>query len=352
MTTLSLARRWERASARRLLRLPRPWLLRLAGGTPIERDGQRLDEQAQLVLALSRMVGLRPMHELTVPQARAATLRSCLSLAPDSVPMADVTVRAFRGPLGPIVARVYRPRARRDDPTAPALVYFHGGGWVVGDLDGYEPLCRTLAEQSGCVVVSVDYRLAPEHRFPAAAEDAVAAFRGVHSRAVELGLDPTRLAVGGDSAGGNLAAVVSQQLRNTGGPVPAFQLLVYPALDPAGFTRSRALFGQGFFLEEPTIQWFLGHYFEHRADMLDLRAAPLRATDLAGLPPALILVAGFDPLRDEGIVYATRLRDAGVPVELRNDTGMFHGYFSTSGGMDVSADAVAHAARALRGALA
>jgi acetyl esterase len=341
----------ERAVLPPLLRLPRSLLVRLAGGERVERDGLLLDEQVQFLLHSAARLGVQPMSAYSVPRAREEMLRSCLALAPARVPMADVSLRAFRGPRGPIRARLYRPRALRGQSAAPALVYLHGGGWVVGGLDDYDAVCRALAEQAGCVVISVDYRLAPEHRFPAAVDDALAAFREVHARSEELGIDPRRLAVGGDSAGGNLSAVLCQQQREVGGPMPRFQLLVYPATDLAGFTRSRQLFGHGYFLEESTIQWFLDHYLADREQALDVRASPLRARDFSALPPALLLVAGFDPLRDEGLAYADALRAAGVTVEVRHDTAMFHGYFCASGGLAIAQDALAHAARAVRLAL-
>jgi acetyl esterase len=217
---------------------------------------------------------------------------------------------------------VYRPEGEGPFPT---VVFFHGGGWVIGDLETHDNQARSVARHGRAVVVSVDYRLAPEHPFPAAVDDAVAAARWAAAHLAELGGDD-RLAVAGDSAGGNLAAVVAQQLHADGTPVTA-QFLIYPAVDSAGEYPSRVENAKGYFLEQPTMDWFYGHYAGGVDDPADPRLSPLRAADLSGLAPALVVTAEFDPLRDEGEAYAEALRAAGVPVRQQRYDGLIHGFF-------------------------
>ncbi|MFB6296440.1 MAG: alpha/beta hydrolase [Halobacteriales archaeon] len=209
----------------------------------------------------------------------------------------------------------------------PVLTFYHGGGWVIGTLDTHEPICRALAGAADCVVVSVDYRLAPEHPFPAALEDCYAATRWVSDNAATLHADPDRVAVGGDSAGGNLAAAVAQACRDHGGPELVHQLLVYPVTDHAFDTDSYAENAEGYFLTRADMEWFWDHYLDSRFDGNNPYASPLRARDLGGLPPASVVTAGFDPLRDEGIAYAKRLDAAGVAVEHHHYDGAIHGFF-------------------------
>jgi acetyl esterase len=209
----------------------------------------------------------------------------------------------------------------------PVLVFFHGGGWVIGDLDTHDGICRMIANRANCGVVSVDYRLAPEHKYPAAAEDAYAALLDVHARAEEFGFDGTRIAVGGDSAGGNLSAVVAQMARDRGGPAVAYQALVYPVCDFSFKTGSYRDNAEGYMLTRDSMRWFWGHYLANDADGIQPYASPLRAESLAGLPPALVITAEFDPLRDEGDAYAARLKEAGVAVKHSPYPGMIHGFF-------------------------
>jgi acetyl esterase/lipase len=230
------------------------------------------------------------------------------------------------GPAGPIRARHYHPAT--SDP-APLVVFYHGGGWVLGDLDTHDPLCRLTCRDADVHVLSIDYRLAPEHRAPAAAEDAYAAFQWACEHAADLGAIPDKIAVGGDSAGGNLAAVVSQRARDEGGPKPVLQWLIYPRTDFTAKTRSLSLFADGFLLTKADIDWFTEQYLGGSGvDAADPRVSPLLADSLTGLPPALIATAGFDPLRDEGNSYAAALRAAGTPVDSRSMGSLTHGFAS------------------------
>jgi acetyl esterase len=250
-----------------------------------------------------------------------------------------VTERRIPGPAGDLAVRIYR-RMGQTEPV-PAIVYLHGGGWVVGDLDTHDGSCRLLAHESECVVVAVDYRLAPEHPFPAAIDDAVAAYRWVHHHAAELGTEPGRVGVMGDSAGGNLAAVVAQVTRDTDVPAPTAQCLVYPATDALLREASHELFGEGFFLTRAGIEWYRSKYLPDPTDWDSPLASPIEAPDLSGLCPALVVTAGFDPLRDEGRRYAERLEQAGVPVRYRCYDDMVHGFFGMGvlpGGIGLAAE--------------
>jgi acetyl esterase len=266
-----------------------------------------------------------PMHAGSPAEAREAFRKLAVDARnPEHVvPVASVEDIEVPGPDGPLPARVYRPESERPVPT---VVLFHGGGWVIGDLETHDNMARSICRDCAAVVVSVDYRLAPEAPFPAAVDDALAATRWAAEHLSDLGGDD-RLAVAGDSAGGNLAAVVSQQLRDAGGPPLAAQFLVYPATDVTGEYASRAENGEGYFLDLPTMGWFMGHYAPDPALHTDPRVSPLRHEDLTGLPPAVVVTAELDPLRDEGEAYATALAAAGVPVEVRRFDEMIHGFF-------------------------
>jgi len=330
------------ALARGAMHLPSAWAVKLAGGAPRGAHGLTLDPQAQLALWLAERIP-RPKNGDVAVERRQLELDAKL-LAPVAPPMAHV--RDLVAAAVPI--RLYVPRSRASHDRSPALVYYHGGGFVLGSLDSHDAVCRALAFLADVKVVAVDYRLAPEHRFPAGVEDAVSAFEWVAAHADELGVNPDKLAVGGDSAGGNFAAVVCHETKRAGGPTPAFQLLVYPATDLHRSMPSHQLFRQGFFLDWATTSWFLEHYLRSPADADDPRGSPCRYDDFAGQPPAFVLTAGFDPLRDEGEAYAEQLRAAGVPVKLRREPGMFHGFFSASGGMHVARRALNESALALR----
>jgi len=229
------------------------------------------------------------------------------------------------GPAGPIPARVYDASAT--EGPHPALAYFHGGGWVQGDLETHHGLCARLAQRAGIVVVAVDYRLAPEHKFPAAVEDCLAAYGWLRKHGRDIGVDPARVGVGGDSAGGNLAAVISQQARAAGLPVPTCQVLIYPATDFSMETPSHRELEDGHIIPRDRILWYAEQYLRGEADKTDVRASPIRG-DLRGQPPALVITAGFDPLRDEGHAYAEALRKADADVEYREYPGQIHAFVS------------------------
>jgi acetyl esterase len=246
-----------------------------------------------------------------------------------------------------VPVRVYTPAGTG---PFPALVYFHGGGWVLGGIESHDDLCRVLTNRAGCVTVSVDYRLAPESKFPAAAEDAFAATRWVAENAVAIGADPARIAVGGDSAGGNLSAVVAQMTRDRGGPQLAHQVLLYPAVDAAMDTASYRTNADGYLLTRADMIWFWKHYLSSEAERSNPYASPLRAKNMAGLAPALILTAEYDPLRDEGEAYGVRLRQAGVPVTCTRYDGAIHGFVSLSNVADIGKKGVEQVSAALRAA--
>jgi len=309
-----------------------------------------LDPTIQALFLQMPMLASYPMWEKTPEEARAEFKALCQLGNPAVAAIGKTEDIEAPGPAGPIPLRVYTPVAA-GGAALPALIFYHGGGFVIGDLDCYDGLCRTLANESGCRVISVDYRLAPEHPFPAAVEDGFAAATWVEENAPELGVDPNRLAVAGDSAGGNLAAVIALLAKeNKGSPRIAYQLLIYPV---TGFVagHSQRPFGTGYFLENRTIEWFRDHYLGEDADLADPRLSPLAAKDVSGLPPAYIVTAGFDPLREGAVTYAEKLKGAGVAVSHVDYPTMIHGFFSMQGLIPISAGAVAAAAHAVRDAL-
>jgi acetyl esterase len=325
-----------------------------------------LHPQARALLDLMTERGVPPTHTLEVAQARRVYLERKAATQPAPPPVGQVQDLQAEGPQGPISLRLYRPLGSAPVSTSktldgaavgatlPALVFFHGGGWVIGDLDTHDTLCRELANGSGCAVVAVGYRLGPEHRFPAAVDDSVAATRWVQRHAAELGLDPERIAVGGDSAGGNLAAVVALSARDAGDagiPPLAFQLLIYPATDMRCGAPSHAHNGQGYLLTRDTMAYFHDHYIEDGAHDLDWRASPLLAADLSGLPPTFLLTAGFDPLRDEGLAYAQRLSQAGNRCTQLCFERQIHGFILMGRVLEEANTAVALCAGELRRAL-
>ncbi len=288
-----------------------------------------------------------PSFSLGVEEARAAEYEFIEMCGP-LLPMAAVEDRRVPVDGAEIGVRLYTPAG-----AAPfsGLVFFHGGGWVAGDLDTMDRVCRNVAHGAGCVVASVDYRRAPEHRFPVAAEDCYAATAWVAANAGALGIDPARLAVGGDSAGGNLAAVISLMARDRGGPAIAFQLMIYPVTDCSFDTPSYHDCADGFGLTRAMMEWFWEQYVPAAAERPHPYASPLRAEHHRGLPPALVQVAGYDPLRDEGRAYADRLRAAGVATEFRCYDGLVHGYLQMVTIAAAASDATADAIAALRAAL-
>jgi acetyl esterase len=292
--------------------------------------------------------GRPPLHHQSVEQARAFHVADAAALNGPPAPVAAVADRRVPGPAGELPVRVYTPEG---SPPFPIVVFFHGGGWVVGTLDTYDPLCRALAAATPAVVVSVDYRLAPEHRWPAAVEDAYAATEWASRNAAALGGVQHRLAVAGDSAGGNLAAVVALGARDRGGPAIGFQLLVYPVLDAAGDTASWREYADGYHLTADGMRWYWDHYLGG-ADGAAPDASPLRAAFVGGLPPALVIGAEYDILRDEGEAYAARLAEAGVDASASRHAGVVHGFVRWRAVTGAAEDALQEAAAALRSALA
>jgi acetyl esterase len=298
----------------------------LSGGRSVTIDGNTLDPTLQLALSGLRAFGMNGLvvgEDVALSRTQMREMTRSFAGPQIHVGVNEVSIP---GPAGPIPARHYRPAT--SDP-APLVVFYHGGGWALGDLDTYDPLCRLTCRDADVHVLSIDYRLAPEHPAPAAAEDAYAAFQWATEHAADLGAIPDKIAVGGDSAGGNLAAVVSLRARDEGGPQPVLQWLIYPRTDFTAKTRSLSLFADGFLLTKADIDWFNEHYLGGSGvDPADPRVSPLLADSLSGLPPALIATAGFDPLRDEGDSYAAALRAAGTPVDSRSMGSLTHGFAS------------------------
>ena len=325
----------------------------LVRGHAIMIDGNTLDPALQLMLTGQHVVGIDGL--VVDDDAAGSRLRMREALLSFSGPQIHVEVDEIKlpGPGGEIAARHYRPP---HGAATPLLVFYHGGGWTIGDLDTHDALCRLTCRDADVHVLSVDYRLAPEHRAPAAVDDAYAAFRWAHEHAADLGAIPDKVAVGGDSAGGNLAAVVSQLARDDRatqdptGPLPVLQWLIYPRTDFTAKTRSLSLFAEGFLLTKADMDWFEAEYLgDSGIEPTDPRVSPLLAETLSGLPPALISTAGFDPLRDEGDRYAAALRDAGTPVDLRSTGSLTHGFanlFPLGGGSAVATTELISALRA------
>jgi acetyl esterase/lipase len=304
-----------------------------------------LDPQARAYLDRMRELGLPGLGELPPEEARAVQDEAAAAVF-GAVPDVAWEDRSLPGPAGEIPVRVYGQSAE----PAPVLVYFHGGGWVLGSLNTHHGVCATLAHLSGCVVCSVDYRMAPEHRFPAAVEEAWAVTRWVAEHPEDVGGRPGALAVGGDSAGGNLAAVCALKARDAGVPI-TLQLLVYPVADADLETSTYREFADGYFLTRYSMQWFWDHYLPE-GDRFLPDASPLRAEDVSATAPALVITAEFDPLRDEGEAYARRLEEAGVPVTLSRYDGMIHGFYRMPAVMDKASEALAESAAALKAAFA
>jgi len=307
-----------------------------------------LDPQVKTVLDQLASLNGPPIQELGVTEARAL-LERLAAIGGPPAEVARVEDRTFAGPAGDVPVRIYRPTD--DAGPQPVLVWFHGGGWVLGSIEGSDLTCRDLAAQSGVVIVSVGYRLAPEHPYPSGLGDCYAALVWVTATAGDLGVDPDRVAVGGDSAGGNLAAVVALAARDRGGPAVRFQLLVYPVTDALMSHPSVRDNGQGYMLTDDSMKWFIELYLGERGDPKDPLVSPVYADDLSGLPPALVITAEYDPLRDEGEAYGTRLQRDRVAAKVSRYDGMIHGFFSMGAIVDAARRATAEAADALRGAL-
>ncbi len=307
-----------------------------------------LHPQARALLDLIEQRGVPPTHTLSPGDAREFYRERRFATQPPAPAVGKVQDLAAAGPNGPIPLRLYRPLGSSDSGVMPVLVYYHGGGFVIGDLDTHDTLCRELANRADCAVVAVDYRLGPEQRFPAAVNDCIAATRWVRDRAAELKLNASRLAVGGDSAGGNLAAVVSIDARDKGDLPIKFQLLIYPATDMRRTAPSHAENGQGYLLTQETMDYFTGHYIADPAQLSDWRASPLLHPDLSKLPPALLLTAGFDPLRDEGAAYAKRLTEAGNQAGYVHFPRQIHGFLTMGRVIDEANAAVGLCAAELK----
>ena len=306
-----------------------------------------LDPQAKALLDLVTAAGTPAFNEMTVPQARDA-IRALFIPTEPPLPVKSVETRVLNTNSVDLAARIYSPDGQC---PLPILVFFHGGGWVIGDLETHDATCRALAIGAGCVVVAIDYRRAPEHKFPTAAEDCFAATQWVALNAASLGGDPSRIAVGGDSAGGNLATVVAQMAADRGGPVLRYQLLIYPVTDHSFETASYKNYADGYLLTKETMEWFWNHYLNSPSDGINPYASPLRSQRLSHLPPAWVLTAEYDPLADEGTAYARKMNEAGVSVEHTEYKGMIHGFFSFGHILDQGRQAIADACTRLKAAL-
>jgi acetyl esterase len=310
-----------------------------------------LHPQVAVLLERAANSPLPPYCEVPPAVARRFYRDTRGPLTPD--PPAVESVRLLlapgrAGPVGPVPVRAYRPKGAGKDEALPALVYFHGGGWVIGDLDTHDVVCRTLANGARCAVFSVEYRKAPESPFPAAVDDCFCALKFVFENGKALGINSTQIAVGGDSAGGNLAAVIALMAREAGGPALSLQLLIYPATDQRLGHPSIDSNGEGYLLTRKTMIYFRGHYLPREEEWTDWRASPLLAKSLVNLPPAFVMTAGFDPLLDEGRAYAERLKKEGVVTEYREYADMVHGFVTMGRVLDTANTALADCARALR----
>jgi acetyl esterase len=306
-----------------------------------------LDPQVEILLGLAKQANLPEVWQLTPDQGREQYLTRVNKLK-FSEAIFRTEDRRIPGPGSDIPIRIYTPRELKTSEKLPVLMWFHGGGFVIGSLETHDSACRLLANRADCIVVSVDYRLAPEFPFPAAVEDCQAAMKWVALHAVEFGGNGNCMAVGGDSAGANLATVMAILARDAAHPKLVFQLLVYPCVAPEPETASHYKFKEGYVLSRNSITWFYRQYLRNKKDVNDFRFAPLLLDDLSSLPQSLVIVAGYDPLRDEGIEYAKRLIEAGNRVQLSNYEGMVHGFFLMGGAVDAAKRAVAESAAAMR----
>ena len=329
---------------------PAPVAALMYAGRRLQRDGFTLDAKAQLVCDAVNSLRTKTIWETSPELARTQFERVIDLFGEVPQPVEHVEDRIIAGPAGDMIVRLYTPLAAKS--PLPIFVYYHGGGFVQGSLRSYDSTCRHLANAMGAIVVVPDYRLAPEGKFPAAVEDCLAATRWAAEHAEEFGGDAGRLAVGGDSAGGNLTAVITQECRNGDGPKIAYQVLIYPMLDWSCATKSFELFGAaGLFLTQERITWYAQHLFAEETESEAVRASPGKTADLSGLPPALVITAGFDPLRDEGRQYAERLTEAGVSVEFREYESMVHGFAFMAGAFPQGIELLDRIGRATQTAL-
>lgn len=349
MPTKEIARELQGKAANLALRMPLSWVNILAG-PPVTVDGRTLDGRTQWFLQLLARSRQAPIETMSVADARAEYDAFLPMLAGRPAPVGEIVDRTVEGPAGRLRIRLYRP-AGSVARLLPVILYFHGGGWTIGSLEAYDVPCRFFCARAGCILISVDYRLAPEHKFPAAVDDAVAAFRWLAAEAMALGIDQARIVIAGDSAGGNLAAVAARLLREETRP-PCLQWLICPVTDLAMESPSHKTCGEGFLLTHAGMKWFRGHYLNDPSEVDDPRASPLSANDLAGLPPALVYTAGFDPLRDEGHAYADRLSAAGVKTIHREFDSLIHGFVGMRGALQGAARAMDDMVAGLRHELA
>lgn len=317
----------QRMMVRKLLSLPIPMLRLMAGGGVVYQGGRTLDPRLQYLASQSR--GAPPMTVMTPEEARRASAMALAVTGGDLEPGVRIETLVIPGPGGDIPARVYRSDSQ--DPQAPLMVFAHFGGGVIGDLETCQAFCSILAKTARGPVLSVDYRLAPEHRFPAGLEDVLAAYRWAKDNAERFGAPLAQAAIGGDSMGGNFAAVICQELKKAGEPQPVLQLLIYPWVDVVCESASMTTYGDAFPLTRATLDWFAGHYMGPGDSPADPRLSPLRAPDLSGLAPAIVVTAGFDPLLDQGEAYARRLKEAGAPVVYRCYDGLAHAFTAFTG---------------------
>ncbi|MDP1554514.1 MAG: alpha/beta hydrolase [Hyphomonas sp.] len=313
----------QRVLAKSFASLPGNLIVKLAGGEPVTINGRTLEPQLQMIAWNGRAAP--PMSSLPAEMVQAGVKVQLALLADVPSPGVSITGLNIPGPDGNMIpARIYRPASQ--DPRHPMIVYFHMGGGVIGDLDTCHAWCATLAQGAQAPVLSVDYRLAPQHVFPAGLSDCIAAYRWAIDNAVRHGAPAGKAAVGGDSMGGNFSAIISQQMKREGGPLPALQLLIYPAIDISKDYPSKKAFANTFTLSQDTMDWFMEQYLPDGFDRRDLRVSPGQETDLSGLPPAVVITAGHDPLSDEGDEYAARLKAAGVPVVHKRYDALAHAF--------------------------
>ncbi|USQ85778.1 alpha/beta hydrolase [Streptomyces phaeoluteigriseus] len=308
------------------------------------------DPQFQALYDQRAAQGVRPLYDMTLAEARAADLAAVQADAGALEPVREVFDESIPGPAGALLVRVYRPEA--GPGPLPVLVYFFGGGWTLGSIETSDAICRSLTNGAGCLTVAVGYRLAPENKFPAAVHDCYAALCWTAEHAARLGGDASRIAIGGDSAGGNLTAAMTLMARDSGGPAILAQLLVYPNTDYLADTQSRRENSDPLLFNDKSVQWYWDNYLSSPEEGANPLVSPLRASSLAGLPPALVITAEYDPLRDEGEQYAQRLRDSGVPVESTRYPGVAHGFFAMAGALEAGGRALKQAAAYLRTAFA
>lgn len=317
----------QKAILKLILSLPSPILRAMSGGGVVYKGGRTLDPRFQFFAHAAKK--LPPMSSLTPAEAVAGSARGLAAVQGPLEPGVRTESLSVEGPNGPIPCRAYRPEAQ--DIHAPLIVYAHMGGGVIGDLETCHAFCSILARIVRTAVISVDYRLAPDHKFPAGLEDVLAAYRWARDNTARLGASAAPPAIGGDSMGGNFSAIVAQEMKRKGEPQPSAQILIYPAVDVASETPSMTTFGDAYPLTRETMEWFMGHYMGADADPADPRLSPDRTEDLSGLAPAVIATAGFDPLTDQGEAYAKRLQAAGVPVRYRRYDSLAHAFTAFTG---------------------